>query len=397
MVPRDVSRRQQVEWGKQMAARDATATFVLFLFQSEGARFNARNVAAAAHRIGKVGGRRVRLDPRLERLAEACRGAAFTAHEVALVCWGFAKTGYPNSAELFRELRVEDHVPSLKPHAVAMVAYAFSSSPHVSATAVFDAIAAASENTLPRFSARDLASVVWAFATARVPAPSLFDAVALEATRRLSDFAAQDLATLLWSFNSSTPPDVDSRAARHRCFELIAQHCLQRRLEFKPKDLVRALWALGCLGLTSVFSDLFTTDLSRASLADVPHADKARLHLAALYVRLEVPALPVFDTEGSSSSERRTHVAATLAEAQLLSLETETNEEFLPDLVVVVLKDKLAVQVHGPEDYVRDELTCAAHFRALALHRLGWDVRHVAPAEWDAAVDRRLLLENKLT
>jgi len=49
-----------------------TPAAILTLFDQNGERFSARNLATAVHRIGKLRGRNSRHDPRLARLIEMC-------------------------------------------------------------------------------------------------------------------------------------------------------------------------------------------------------------------------------------------------------------------------------------------------------------------------------------
>ena len=68
----EAPRQQQIAWGKQITGLDATPATILALFERDGHRFEARNLATALHRVGKLGGRRLTRDPRLERLIETC-------------------------------------------------------------------------------------------------------------------------------------------------------------------------------------------------------------------------------------------------------------------------------------------------------------------------------------
>ena len=63
---------QQIAWNKHITRHGMTSETILTLFEQNGHQFNARNLATAVHRIGKLGGRHVRQDLRLERLIEMC-------------------------------------------------------------------------------------------------------------------------------------------------------------------------------------------------------------------------------------------------------------------------------------------------------------------------------------
>ena len=92
---REAPRHQQIAWGKQITRHGMTPEAILALFEQNGYQFSARNLATAVHRIGKLGGRRLRQDPRLERLIEMCgrRIGDFEPQQIANCAWGCAKIG----------------------------------------------------------------------------------------------------------------------------------------------------------------------------------------------------------------------------------------------------------------------------------------------------------------
>ena len=55
---REAPKWQQITWGKQITGRSATIDSILGLFDAQGHRFSSRNLATAAHRVAKIGGRR---------------------------------------------------------------------------------------------------------------------------------------------------------------------------------------------------------------------------------------------------------------------------------------------------------------------------------------------------
>ena len=126
---------QQIQWGKQITGRDATPETILTLFVRDGHAFSARNLATTVHRVGKIGGPRVRSDRRLPPLAEKCRRriGAFEPQHLANTAWGFAKT---------------DFIDRL----------------------LFVAIAAEALKRIVNFNSQNMANAVWAFATAGVKA-----------------------------------------------------------------------------------------------------------------------------------------------------------------------------------------------------------------------------------
>jgi len=78
-------RHQQIAWGKQITGRNATPEAILTLFEQSGYRFETRNSATVVHRVAKLGGKKSRRDPRLERLIDMCgrRIGDFEPQEIA--------------------------------------------------------------------------------------------------------------------------------------------------------------------------------------------------------------------------------------------------------------------------------------------------------------------------
>ena len=87
---REAPLHQQVTWGRNITRHGITPEEILKLFQQNGDQLSARNLATAVHRIGKLGGRHPRQDPRLERLIEMCgrRIGEFKPQEIANSAWG---------------------------------------------------------------------------------------------------------------------------------------------------------------------------------------------------------------------------------------------------------------------------------------------------------------------
>ena len=143
----------------------ATSESVLALFATEGHRFEARNLATAAHRAAKFRGHDLRQDRRMATLADACRARVrdFEPQHLANTAWAFATMG-------------------------------------IDARKLFDAIADAARSRLSEFKAQELANTAWAFAKSGIDARELFDAIADAARSRLCEFNAQNLANTAWAF-----------------------------------------------------------------------------------------------------------------------------------------------------------------------------------------------------
>ena len=185
--------QQQIAWGKQITRLDATPATILALFEREGHRFEARNLATALHRVGKLGGRRLTRDPRLERLIETCawRIREFTPQQIANIAWGSAKTGFT------------DH-------------------------RFFEAVAAEAARRITEFDSQAMANTAWAYATASVTAEPLFKAIAVEVPRRIGEFNAQEMANTIWTFAKAC-------VAADSLFKAVAAEAPRRIGEFNPQ------------------------------------------------------------------------------------------------------------------------------------------------------------------
>ena len=189
----------QEEWGRQITGPSATPETILTLFEQEGHRFEARNLAVTAYRVGKIGGPRVRSDRRLPPLAQRCRQRidAFEPPDLAATAWGFVKTGFIERL-------------------------------------LFAVIAAAAVTSIGNFGSQGMAMTVWAFATARVAAPTLFTAVAEQALGRIDEFNPHSMATTTWAFATAG-------VAAETLFNAIAAVALMRLGDFNPQNLANTV------------------------------------------------------------------------------------------------------------------------------------------------------------
>ena len=130
-----------------------TPEAILTLFEKNGDRLSARNLATAVHRIAKHGGRRVMWDPRLERLLEMCgrRIGEFKPQEIANSAWGCAKAGFTNQP-------------------------------------LFKAVAAEVPRRIREFNAQEMANTVWAFACVGWEQHQIFREFGSSIVTRLDDF-----------------------------------------------------------------------------------------------------------------------------------------------------------------------------------------------------------------
>ena len=168
----EARRSQQIQWSWQITARGATPETILTLFEREGHRFEARNLATTVHRVGKIGGHGLASDTRLGPLAEACRRRidAFDPLGLANMAWGFAKTGFIEE-EILLAIATEARrrIKEFTPQNLTMMLQAFTTfaTAGLPAQTLIEVIAADARRRSRQFSGRDMVEVVWGFACAR--------------------------------------------------------------------------------------------------------------------------------------------------------------------------------------------------------------------------------------
>jgi len=363
-----------------MSLPRTTADRVLALVRSSGRRFDARNLATAAHRVGKFGGRRLRSDGRLEELGRLCRRKvrSFPAHSLAVAVWGFAKAGLAD-LELFA------------------------------------AFAGAAKERIDSFNSLNMSNTVWAFATAGVVDEELFGTVAAQFARTIRRCNPLAMAETAWAFATAGVADT-------RLFDAIAAEVGARPENVRPQELATLLYAFAVVGWPR--RDIFVRVASHLQQFDVrqlPPTKQALLALAALYARLrgwedDDDDLHLFSRLSSSfpvavrsgyylrRAPFRTRVSATLRELGWEhAVDHATPEGLSPSLADA--KSKRAVQVDGPSSFLRDASTGdyvldgPTRFKSRLLQRLGWKVAHLAYFEWQSSKfesERHALMAVKL-
>ena len=239
----------QIEWGKQMTRNSATPASILALFRRRGHAFSGRNLATAAHRLGKLGVGRA-ADPSSEkRLAAVCRRriGELNAHELASTAWGFAKMGIDDS-RLFDAIASEarDRVDDLNDQHISNLCWALATTGNIqTGFFFFDAVAKRASKIDFTSSSQALANTAWAFATVGVPAPDLFDKIASTAAQRLDEFTAQAIANTAWAFaKAGETPTV--------LFDAMAAEAVRRRCrDFNSQELANTVWAFATAGVAA--------------------------------------------------------------------------------------------------------------------------------------------------
>jgi len=367
-------RQQQIWWGRAMANAEPEA--ILTLFEKAGHRFSGRNLATAAHRLAKRGGRRFRDDPRVAQLAEGCRRRVgdFNSQEMAITAWAFATAS-------------------------------------VAAPRLFEAIAAEASARIRQFTPQQLANTAWAFATASVAAPRVFEAIADEAPRRIHEFNSQGLANTAWAFATAS-------VAAPRLFEAIADETRRRIREFNAQEMANTIWAFACVDWDQddIFMRLGST--IEAKLDEFEDVELSQIYIAALYVHVRWPDLdfPLLEdgrpleslraaylkTEPRPSKTQR-DVSAMLEELGWTHTSEYVTDEGL-SLDVAQTGTKQAIEVDGPSHFLEDASSGklvangSTQFKLRLLRSLGWRITSVSFAEWyfTSKLEQERLLITKL-
>ncbi|KAJ8607233.1 hypothetical protein CTAYLR_010370 [Chrysophaeum taylorii] len=361
-----------------MTGRGATHESILSLFAARGDEFSARNLATAAHRVAKFGGRN-----RDRRIRE------FNPRDLANTAWAFAKAGI-EAPHLFAAIADAAHsrLGEFKPPELANTSWAFAKA-GIEAPQLFDTIALAARSWLGQFNPQQLAITAWAFATAGIEAPQLFDAIALEARSWLGEFNPQDLANSAWAFATTG-------IKAPQLFDAIAVAALSRLGEFNPQELANTAWVFACADWKKdpeFFAELACIVATDLDALDDRHL--SRLHLASLHFHLEWPdrsfplsnhhqmLVAAFQRQDPSPPLLQRDVATALDRVGWAHIFERVTEEGL-SLDMAQPDTKRAVEVDGPYHYLERTRveTGSTRFKSRLLRRLGWNVVHVPLFDW---------------
>mmetsp|Transcript_25319 Transcript_25319/g.81910 ORF Transcript_25319/g.81910 Transcript_25319/m.81910 type:complete len:514 (-) Transcript_25319:1772-3313(-) len=441
-------RQQQIWWGRAMANAEPEA--ILTLFEKAGHRFSGRNLATAAHRLAKRGGRRFRDDPRVAQLAEGCRRRVgdFNSQEMAITAWAFA-TASVAAPRLFEAIAAEAsaRIRQFTPQQLANTAWAFATA-SVAAPRLFETIADEAARRIDEFKSQGLANTAWAFATASVVAPRLLEAIADEAPRRIHEFNSHGLAKTAWAFATASVAaprlfeaiaDETRRRIREfnaqemantawafatasvaapRLFEAIADETRRRIREFNAQEMANTIWAFACVDWDQddIFMRLGST--IEAKLDEFEDVELSQIYIAALYVHVRWPDLdfPLLEdgrpleslraaylkTEPRPSKTQR-DVSAMLEELGWTHTSEYVTDEGL-SLDVAQTGTKQAIEVDGPSHFLEDASSGklvangSTQFKLRLLRSLGWRITSVSFAEWyfTSKLEQERLLITKL-
>ncbi|KAJ1450248.1 hypothetical protein M885DRAFT_571534 [Pelagophyceae sp. CCMP2097] len=167
----------------------------------EARDFSQGDLATALHRLGAS------QDASNQHLLQELLGrAAATIAEsdprgLAQACCSVAKIRGVEASHFFAvaSARAVDTIESFEAHDLASIVWAFATAGEAHRS-LFEAVALKARQKVSAFEAQDLANTAWAFAQAQVPAPSLFAAIAVEGLKKIAAFTAQELADLVWAY-----------------------------------------------------------------------------------------------------------------------------------------------------------------------------------------------------
>ena len=103
-------------------------------------------------------------------------------------------------------------------------------------SAVQPVLALPEQDRRNNFKPRDLVSLAWSFAEARVAAPSLFAALATKLTPSVGELRPRDVATTAWAFAM-----LGEQAPL--LFEALGETASERLVEFRPAEIAALMWA----------------------------------------------------------------------------------------------------------------------------------------------------------
>uniref|UniRef100_A0A7S3JV57 RAP domain-containing protein n=1 Tax=Aureoumbra lagunensis TaxID=44058 RepID=A0A7S3JV57_9STRA len=208
---------QQIHWNKAMISeKNATAESVLSLFAAEGDRFEARNLATAAHRAAKYArSERIRLekDDRMLKLAEACQKQIheFEPQGLANIAWAYAITNIC-VPDLYIAIAgvAQKKIHKFNPQEISTTAWAFVSA-HVSAPDLLKLFTDQALFNLEAFTKnpQTVTNLLWAVSSAGIHAPNFFQQIARTILPKLEQYNIQQLAKCAWAFATVRIEDVD--------------------------------------------------------------------------------------------------------------------------------------------------------------------------------------------
>ena len=328
----------------------------------------------------------------IKAIASQVTDENLTSVDLVTIASSLASLGIFNEPRVFET--ISDRLrKDLEPRDVARTAVAFA----VSAPHLFDKAINIDDHT---FAVGDLANVLWAFATARVPAPpDLINAV----TGDFSD--GSDLAKTAWALAMMSTPRIE-------VFDAIAKAIITRRCSLtEPSDLARTAWAFACIGWPSreIFVALGAA-LLPVSMDDLHSDDLRDLGDVAVYVStrwsIDFPRppqnIPTQEEEPSKVHRKRRRPE----EVEQSELETAVSSmllqigwthdhgvvDGLPNFVCQPERQR-GLMITGRSSYIGETLTGAGQFHLRLLRDLGWTVATVSFTEWDLRDHTDLLME----
>ncbi len=184
-----------------------------------------------------------RLSPALMRTVPLVV-AEFGMRELAGTAHGLARAGLGRDAEarpLWLALTTTsiERLHTFSPRELSTLAWSLAKAklPHADTEVVFDAIAFEARPRLSGFSPQGLSNLVWAYATAGHSAHELFAAFEPISTQRVADFNTQELANIAWAFAQM------GRTAADELFVAIAGAARAQIYSFATHELAMLGWA----------------------------------------------------------------------------------------------------------------------------------------------------------
>lgn len=274
-------------WQEQIVAFGQDLQGLLALVALRQSEFNCLNLATALHRIASIRGgscdqaRCPVLLSRVEQMLDE-RPDTFRAQSLANMCWALARLQWPCRAVLDKVCAAAcRQLPKFKSAELSMVLWGIASSPSAtSATRLAAAQAVASEvqrRGAGAFDAQSLATIAYASGIVTMQdSDPLWVALGTGSEDRVKEFSHRQLANLVWAF--ATVVATDGVKLFGRVEEAV------RMNDLAPIDLSLVAWSFAKLDLggDAFYDDVAAAVLEKEHLLDTSDARNVAVLIYAL-------------------------------------------------------------------------------------------------------------------
>jgi len=257
------------------ASETGDLNYLLTTIMNHMSAMNLVNLSTALHRLAKLAANDQKMqeilcaDLRLEELLSTI-GRAFTCCEpeqvqpqsISNVVWSLATVRYARKPllQVVAQMTMAN-INEFKPFELSTTLWALAKLHGVDTgiagmlKPVFPAAASFVTQNVSAFGFRCLATVAWAFATARQRHARLFRTVALQMTQMAASANCQEMANTAWAYGTADFHD-------DQLFQHLAEQASHKLEEFKPQELSNILWGFATNGF---FHEAFFAKASKVA------------------------------------------------------------------------------------------------------------------------------------